>query len=201
MFDGRVRIDATYYYQKTTKNIVRLDIANSTGYFYERKNAGVISNQGLELLVGVTPVRTKNFRWDLDVNFATNRQRVDELHPSIDSYNLASGYNSCQIKAKKGEAFSMYGTYWLDNDDGEFIINPETGMRVMSHRHEEPRQGRSRLDDGYRQHAFVQGSFAEFPARLPRGRRDVLGYGVRPARHGRGEETASGDATSSWTRV
>ncbi len=132
MFDGRVRIDATYYYQKTTKNIVRLDIANSTGYFYERKNAGVISNQGLELLVGLTPVRTKNFRWDMDVNFATNRQRVDELHPSIDAYNLASGYNSCQIKAKKGEAFSMYGTYWLRNDDGELLINPETGMRVMS---------------------------------------------------------------------
>ncbi len=38
-FNGRIRLDATYYYNKTTKNIVRLDVANSTGFFYMRKNA------------------------------------------------------------------------------------------------------------------------------------------------------------------
>ena len=78
-FNGRIRLDATYYYNKTTKNIVRLDVANSTGFFYMRKNAGTITNEGVEILAGFTPVKTKNFSWDLDVNFASNRQLVERL--------------------------------------------------------------------------------------------------------------------------
>ena len=61
-FNGRIRLDATYYYNKTTKNIVRLDVANSTGFFYMRKNAGTITNEGVEILAGFTPVKTKNWR-------------------------------------------------------------------------------------------------------------------------------------------
>lgn len=130
-FEGRLRLDATYYYQKTTKNIVRLDVANSTGFFNMRKNAGVITNQGVEILLGATPVQTKNFRWDIDVNFASNKQLVKELDPSVKAYTLASGYESCQIKAVEGEPFSLYGTYWLRDEEGNFLIS-ENGTRIKS---------------------------------------------------------------------
>lgn len=130
-FNGRLRLDATYYYNKTTKNIVRLDVANSTGFFYMRKNAGIITNQGIEMLLGATPVQTKNFRWDIDVNFASNRQRVKELDPSVQAYTLASGFEGAQIKAVKGEAFSLYGAYWLRDDAGNLLLN-EDGTRIKS---------------------------------------------------------------------
>ncbi len=130
-FNGRIRLDATYYYNKTTKNIVRLDVANSTGFFYMRKNAGTITNEGVEILAGFTPVKTKNFAWDLDVNFASNRQLVKELDPSISNYSLSSGFNSLQVKAAVGEPFSLYGTYWLTDDEGNYIIK-EDGTRAIS---------------------------------------------------------------------
>lgn len=130
-FNGRLRLDATYYYQKTTKNIVRLDVANSTGFFYMRKNAGVITNEGVEILLGATPVQTRNFRWDIDVNFASNKQLVKELDPSVKAYTLASGYEGTQIKAVEGESFSLYGSYWLRDENGNFAIS-ENGTRIKS---------------------------------------------------------------------
>ena len=130
-FNGRLRLDATYYYQKTTNNIVSLDVANSTGFFYMRKNAGVITNEGVEILLGATPVQTKDFRWDIDVNFASNRQLVKELDPSVQAYTLASGYEGTQIKAVVGESFSLYGSYWLRDENGNLAIS-ENGTRIKS---------------------------------------------------------------------
>ena len=130
-FNGRIRLDATYYYNKTTKNIVRLDVANSTGFFYMRKNAGTITNEGVEIMAGFTPVETRNFSWDLDVNFASNRQLVKKLDPSITSYTLSAGFNSLQIKAAEGEPFSLYGTYWMTDDEGNYIIKDD-GTRAVS---------------------------------------------------------------------
>ena len=130
-FNGRIRLDATYYYNKTTKNIVRLDVANSTGFFYMHKNAGTITNEGVEIMAGFTPVETRNFSWDLDVNFASNRQLVKKLDPSITSYTLSAGFNSLQIKAAEGEPFSLYGTYWMTDDEGNYIIKDD-GTRAVS---------------------------------------------------------------------
>lgn len=130
-FNGRIRLVATYYYNKTTKNIVRLDVANSTGFFYMRKNAGTITNEGVEIMAGFTPVETRNFSWDLDVNFASNRQLVKKLDPSITSYTLSAGFNSLQIKAAEGEPFSLYGTYWMTDDEGNYIIKDD-GTRAVS---------------------------------------------------------------------
>ena len=65
------------------------------------------------------------------MNFASNRQLVKELDPSISNYSLSSGFNSLQVKAAVGEPFSLYGTYWLTDDEGNYIIK-EDGTRAIS---------------------------------------------------------------------
>ena len=132
-FKNRAYIDFTYYNVLTSNQIISLDIPLSTGYFAKKVNLGAIANKGIELAVGVTPVKTRNIDWTVDVNFAKNEQIVEKLveeKPDL-IYNLASGWSGLQTQARKGETFGLYGTKWKRNPDGEFIINKNTGLREV----------------------------------------------------------------------
>ena len=131
LFNGRITIDATYYRNMTTNNIADIDAPNSTGYFYFKKNAGKILNKGVELMVGLTPVHNQ-VKWDINLNFAANRQTVKELDPSVDMLNLTSGWSGLQVKAAVGEPFSLYGVGWERDPDGNILINASNGSRLTS---------------------------------------------------------------------
>jgi TonB-linked SusC/RagA family outer membrane protein len=130
-FDGRISLDVTYYSNVTTNNIVSIDVPNSSGYFAYKKNAGKITNKGIEMMLNLVPVRG-NFTWDVTFNFAKNNQKVKELDPTIQEYALTSGYNGLQVKAAIGEAFSLYGSAWERDEDGNFVINEQNGSRVKA---------------------------------------------------------------------
>ncbi len=127
---NRIRFDFSYYHNLTKNQIVALTIPSSTGYRAIRTNAGTIKNEGIEVQLGVVPVKTKNFTWDVDFNFSRNKQIVTELPPSITtSYNLASGWSSLQIRAERGKEISIYGTGWDRDPEGNIIIEQSTGLR------------------------------------------------------------------------
>lgn len=101
----------------------------STGYFANNINAGKIANKGVEVTLGLTPVETRDFKWDLDATFASNKQTVEELAEGLDEYTLTSGLSGLQIKAAKGDSFGLYGTGWKRDDQGNYVINSKTGLR------------------------------------------------------------------------
>ena len=57
-FQNRIRLDLTYYKSVTKNQIVSIDVPLSTGYFANNINAGKVSNKGIEVALGVTPVQT-----------------------------------------------------------------------------------------------------------------------------------------------
>jgi hypothetical protein len=74
------------------------------------QNAGKIRNQGVELMLSLTPIRAANdvFRWDINFNFSRNRSKVLELAEGITRYQLANRYFS--VEARVGERMGdMYG--------------------------------------------------------------------------------------------
>ena len=73
-FGGKIRLDMTYYSNITKNQIVSIDVPLSTGYFANNINAGKIANKGVEVTLGLTPVETRDFKWDLDATFASNKQ-------------------------------------------------------------------------------------------------------------------------------
>ncbi len=119
----------TYYSNITKNQIVSIDVPLSTGYFANNINAGKIANKGVEVTLGLTPVETRDFKWDLDATFASNKQTVEELAEGLDEYTLTSGLSGLQIKAAKGDSFGLYGTGWKRDDQGNYVINSKTGLR------------------------------------------------------------------------
>jgi len=126
--DNRVTLDFTYYNTNTKDQIVSLPLPQSTGFSAALKNAGSVKNTGVEIALGLVPVKLKDFRWNIDFNFAKNNQTIN-LPSEITSYSLASGWSGLSIKAESGKSFGIYGVAWLRDGNGNLVIDPATGLR------------------------------------------------------------------------
>ena len=68
------------YYQSTTTDLLwNFVLPRITGFENITSNVGEISNTGFEALLNATPVRSDRFSWDLQFNFAANRNRIESL--------------------------------------------------------------------------------------------------------------------------
>jgi TonB-linked SusC/RagA family outer membrane protein len=131
-FNNRVGIDFTYYNTQTTNQIISIDIPLSTGYFSRNVNVGAVSNVGFEADLHLALIRkTGGMNWNIDINYNKNTQVVEELSDGLTEYQLTAGWSGLQIKAAPGEEFGLYGTGWKRNDNGDIIINPNTGLREI----------------------------------------------------------------------
>ena len=129
--NNRVGIDLTYYNISTKNQILAIDVPLSTGYFAQYMNVGEVSNKGYEIALNLVPVKLRDLTWTLDVNFGSNKQRVenlDENNPDL-TYSVASGWSGLQTSAAKGESFGLYGKMWERNENGDIVIDGKTGYR------------------------------------------------------------------------
>ncbi|MFA9389293.1 MAG: SusC/RagA family TonB-linked outer membrane protein [Prolixibacteraceae bacterium] len=132
LFKNKVRLDLTYYKQNTRDQIIRHGVSASTGYTSNYINAGEIENKGIEAMLRLTPVKTSNFRWDIDINYTRNRNMVLSLIEGVDAITIPGGFTSPSVQVRVGEPYGvMYGTYYKRDDDGNFIVNPEDGLPII----------------------------------------------------------------------
>ena len=79
-FNDRVSLDFTYYDQKTKDAIVARNVPPSQGFTEDQfVNIGEISNKGVEVALAARIMETQKLDWDVNVNFSTNKNRVEEL--------------------------------------------------------------------------------------------------------------------------
>jgi TonB-linked SusC/RagA family outer membrane protein len=128
-FDGRIGVDFTYYNNETRDQIISVPTPLSTGFDFARQNAGTVKNEGIEGILNVTPVRTRDFNWTTTVNFTKNNQTVVSLAEGLDEITIGSGFNGLRIKATVGDELGLFGTGWLRNDQEEVVLDPNTGLR------------------------------------------------------------------------
>lgn len=135
-FQNRVGLDFTYYNTQSKNQILPIPLSGTSGYSARIINAGLIQNQGVELTLNLTPVRTRNFSWDIALNFSRNRSEVKELYTDpvsgqeITNYVLASRYVS--VEARVGEQMgNMYGIGFtrVSSDPNDPYYDP-TGQHV-----------------------------------------------------------------------
>jgi hypothetical protein len=119
--DSRVGLNVTYYEQHTTDAILEFPIARSTGYQNQLKNAGKIDNKGWEVGLDLQPVNIKNFKWDLGLIWARNRNMV---HLAGASDLLLGGFNGGAAYAADGYPMGMVRTTdWVRFGNGCTVEN------------------------------------------------------------------------------
>lgn len=126
LFNDRLSLDLTYYNIYSFDQILGAPVPQSSGYSNLRFNTGEIRNKGIEILLGVTPLETADFSWDLGVNFSKNRNYVESLTEGAEQLILGSnlfGNFGPSIVARPGEQFgTIIGwdyQYYDRNNNGE----------------------------------------------------------------------------------
>ena len=90
-FDGRLKATVDWYLKDTYDLLLNATIPASSGYTSAMMNTGSMRTRGWEFTIDATPVRTRKFEWDVNVNLAVNRNIVTGLNEN--QYSLFSAVN------------------------------------------------------------------------------------------------------------
>ncbi len=122
-FKGRLNIEATHYWQASRKLIFGVPVSATAGITSVTKNAGNLSNIGNELSVKVTPVKSKSFKWDIDVSYTQFKSIVDKLETGVANIFLG-GFVTPNIRLVVGDEYGqIYGNaYQRDTKSGKIIV-------------------------------------------------------------------------------
>ena len=123
MLKNRFGADLTYYWKNTSNLITDASLDPATGYYRTFVNIGEMTNQGLEIELYVTPVRTSNFEWTITGIFTRYESIVEELGAGLDKV-LISGFSDQGNYAIAGQPYGvMYGYGIARDDDGNFLVD------------------------------------------------------------------------------
>lgn len=123
LFNKRLRFDLSLYNTNSYDQILSVDVSQSTGFRSKLLNAGKINNKGIEVQLGITPIK-KQFTWDIDINYAANRSKVIELDKAGLLQNYVVSTSSAQVIAAVGQPYgTLFGNAFLRDGNGNIVVN------------------------------------------------------------------------------
>ena len=110
--NNRIHLDATYYKENTTDQIMHVSTPSISGVSSKLINAGDIQNSGIEIALNTVPFRNKDWEWNLDFTFTKNSNKIIDLHPDAAEYiglQGSTGWGDIRIQsvAKIGGPYGM----------------------------------------------------------------------------------------------
>ena len=122
---NRIAVDFSYYDRKSDKQIFSLNMDPASGYTAMNTNLGKVGNKGIELLLTLVPVRTKDFEWSLTWNYTKNKNKVislpEELGGEVNIYGFSGGTG---LYAIEGEEMGIFKAYRTKTDaQGHIVVN------------------------------------------------------------------------------
>lgn len=138
--NGRLGVDATYYYSLSKDQILQANISSTTGYVRAYVNAGSMRNKGVELTLTGKPISTKDFGMNVTVNFSANKNKVIELNDGLTEISVGSsyGYSGASVTSKiiPGHAYgdlygSAYSRYYPSGQTGPEYANDASAPIII----------------------------------------------------------------------
>jgi hypothetical protein len=130
--NSRLTLDISYFDNLSEDLLLSVPFSGAMGYSSIYMNAGSMENKGIELTVGLTPVKTSIFTWNALVNFTKIENKVIELAEGVENVSLG-GFTGSQIRAVAGEPYgNIYGDSWLRYDEnGDGRSQPEEPIIII----------------------------------------------------------------------
>lgn len=124
-FQNRLNLEYTFARQTTKDQIFSVPLAGSTGFAQIVRNAGEMGSTVHEAVLSATPVRGRDFQWNLTANFTKVINKVKSLAPGVESIYLG-GFVDPQIRAAIGYTYpAIYGTSYQKNSKGQLLIDDD----------------------------------------------------------------------------
>jgi len=131
-FSNRLGVDVTYYNKNTKDLITDVEISGGSGYLFKTLNAGEMQNKGIDLMISGTPLKAKDFSWDISVSFNANKNKVLSLYKDVKNYRLTNGPFKATINAAVGQPYgAIMGTNFVYDADGNKVVD-KTGRYLKT---------------------------------------------------------------------
>jgi len=136
----RIQVIADFYLKRTVDLLFSESIPRTSGFSSLTSNLGTLRNTGFELTLNTHPIDGKNFKWDLDFIYYTNKCIVEKLYGTLSNHGgqCQEGEEYMRWGAKKllgtwstEEAYeaSLYGRtpgdYKLEDVNGDYKYDDE----------------------------------------------------------------------------
>lgn len=105
-FDGRLQLEAEYYYKKTTDAFMNKTISDINGYTSYVVNGGTVTNSGFNFTLTATPIKRKDFYWIFSGSLSKMYNKV-KTRPGAEEYELDNFLNGTAVV--QGQPV---GTFW-----------------------------------------------------------------------------------------
>jgi TonB-linked SusC/RagA family outer membrane protein len=156
-FNNRLGLEFTAYSTDNVNQILPLSVPSPSGYTSALVNAGNIRSSGVEIHVNATPIKMKDFSWEIDINADRNRSQVIELADNLKAYRLDNigqslgnqglsnspfagvpifGGSTLTLVAREGKDWGVIvgrkiRTYQAVDASGSPVDNPSNGKRLV----------------------------------------------------------------------
>jgi ferric enterobactin receptor len=141
--NGRIGLDYTYYHSETKNQIAQPRLSNANGYILTSLNSGSVTNKGMEIAVTGKPIVTRDFSWDVTINYSYNKGRLGTFLPGV-AYFYPTDAQFGTVRAASipngGYFLGMTGIRPLHQFDSKgkeimnapYQVDPTTGLYKMN---------------------------------------------------------------------
>ena len=135
-FRNRLSFDAAFYRSKSVDQIINgLRISYGTGFILKNVNAGQMENSGMEFILRGSPIKKKDFSWDVSVNFTKTESKLLQLGQGIPEYYNSDTWLFGNVRngARVGNSLTTFtARFSFDrNKNGDILISPSTGLPLQ----------------------------------------------------------------------
>ena len=125
--NDRLGFAANYYVNNSYNQLISRSIPVGTGYALQYINVGQIQNRGFEFILNATPVKNRDFGWDIAFNLGLNRNKIVSLINGTSSVQLGGGYGRSATPqvAVGGSYGDLIGYTWVKNAKGQHEVNAD----------------------------------------------------------------------------
>lgn len=133
LFKSRVNLDVAAYRKITTDQIVQAQISDGSGFVDTRINSGKSRNLGLEVLLNLVPIQTRNFTWEFTFNNAYNKTKVLSLLTNKPGERITVATqvfgNQGELRQVVGMEMGQIAAYGFLRDKGQKVFNNGIAQR------------------------------------------------------------------------
>ncbi|MFN0291661.1 SusC/RagA family TonB-linked outer membrane protein [Pedobacter helvus] len=134
-FKDRLTANFTYYNVTSDGQITAPRLSYATGGILMYINSGLVSNNGIELVLRGTPIKKENFSWTIGTNITQVKGRIKQLPGEQETFYVSDSWLFGNVRRQylKGSSVSAISSMEvLRNNAGEILINPANGMPIIA---------------------------------------------------------------------
>jgi len=107
-FKERLNVTADVYQNKVDDMVIYEPLYVASGFDYAVSNGGAMQNRGFELMVSGRIINRTDFKWDMGLTYAMNRNRITSLGGNTE---LLTNYNAATLISAVGKPANLFYGY------------------------------------------------------------------------------------------